>query len=104
MRSDRFQNLVAEHPENVMFRFSLGQALMEEGQSAEAIEHLRYCCEKKEDWMMARVFLGKAFLAQGRVAEALPILEDAHRLAIKQEHEAPEQELRALLAELRATP
>jgi predicted Zn-dependent protease len=92
---------VAQHPDNVMFRFSLGQALVEEGRAADALDHLRHCCAQKSDWMMARILLGKALVALGRAPEALPILEDALKLAIDQRHEAPEAELRALLADLK---
>jgi len=92
---------VIEHPNNVMFRFSLGQALVEEGRPGDALDHLVHCCRQKSDWMMARILLGKAFLALDRPQEALPHLEDALKLAIDQQHEAPEAELRALLADLK---
>ncbi len=101
MRSERFQSLVDQHPDNVMFRFSLGQALMEDGRPADAIPHLEHCCASKADWMMARIHLGKALLALGRTTEARPILEDALKLAIDQHHETPEAELRALLADIK---
>ena len=40
-RSEVFQRLVAGDPANPLFRFSLGQALSVEGDTAGAIEHLR---------------------------------------------------------------
>jgi predicted Zn-dependent protease len=99
-RSEQFSALVARDPANEMFRFSLAQALVAEDRGADAIEHYRYCVEKKSDWMMARILLGKLFLQLGRRAEARPLLEDALRLAVAQQHEDPERELRALLADL----
>lgn len=83
-----------------MFRFSLAQALLREGRAADAVPHLEFCATKKADWMMARILLGKTLLALGRRTEARPWLEQALQLAIAQEHEDPERELRGILAEL----
>ena len=83
-----------------MFRFSLAQALVAEGRGAEAVEHYRYCVDKKADWMMARILLGKLFIQLDRRAEARQLLEQALRLALDQHHEDPEREVRALLADL----
>lgn len=100
MSSARFAALVASQPGNEMFRFSLAQALLREEQTAAAVPHLEFCAAKKADWMMARILLGKALLSLGRRAEAKPWLEQALQLAIEQEHEDPERELRAILGEL----
>lgn len=100
MRSARFQAMVAQQPENELFRFSLAQALLDEGNAPEAIPHLQFCAARRADWMMARILLGKALLAVGQSAEARPVLQQALDLAIAQSHETPEAELRALLAEL----
>ncbi|MBE2214373.1 MAG: tetratricopeptide repeat protein [Opitutaceae bacterium] len=102
MRSARFQTLVAQQPDNELFRFSLAQALLDEGRPADAIPHLEVCAAKKADWMVARILLGKALLALGRRDQARTRLEEALRLAIEQHHEDPEAELRALLADLSA--
>ena len=99
-RSHQFAALVAQQPDNELFRFSLAQALMTENRPDEAIAHFVICANKKADWMMPRILLGKALLALGRKAEAKPWLEAALHLAIDQTHEDPERELRALLAEL----
>ena len=82
-----------------MFRFSLAQALVAAGRGEEAVQHYRVCIEKKPDWMMARILLGKLLLELGRRDEARPWLEAALTLAIEQQHEDPERELRALLAD-----
>jgi len=99
-RSETFQKMVASAPENQLFRFSLGQALYEEGALSEAIEHLEFCRSRRADWMMPRILLGKAHLQLGQKPAAQPILKEALELAIEQNHEAPEAELRALLADL----
>jgi predicted Zn-dependent protease len=98
-RSERFRSLVTQQPANELFRFSLAQALLDEGRTAEAIPHLEQCAGAKADWMMARILLGKALLTVGRRAEARPVLEAALALAVAQNHETPEAELRALLAD-----
>jgi Flp pilus assembly protein TadD len=100
MSSARFAALVATQPENEMFRFSLAQALLREGNTAAAVPHLEVCAGKKADWMMARILLGKALLTLGRKSDAKPWLEQALQLAIEQNHEDPERELRGILSEL----
>ena len=99
-RSEQFAALVAQQPDNELFRFSLAQALVAENRAADAIPHFETCASKKADWMMPRILVGKALLGLGRRAEAKPWLEGALRLAVDQTHEDPERELRALLAEL----
>ncbi len=100
-RVAQFQSLVANNPDNELFRFSLAQALAADGRGEEAIPHYEYCVAKKADWMMPRILLGKLLLSLARPADARPLLEDALRLAIEQHHETPEAELRPLLESLR---
>lgn len=100
-RVAQFEKLVAQQPENELFRFSLAQAFVAAGDPEKSLPHYRYCCEKKSDWMMARILLGKTLLQLGRQPEAKPLLEEALALAVSQTHEDPERELRALLADLR---
>jgi predicted Zn-dependent protease len=99
-RVAQFQSLVDKQPQNELFRFSLAQALMAEHREADAIPHLEICVAKKADWMMPRILLGKLLLSGGRRDEAKPLLEAALRLAVEQNHDDPERELRALLAEM----
>ncbi|HNC24253.1 MAG TPA: molecular chaperone DnaJ [Opitutaceae bacterium] len=96
-RSEQFAALVREQPGNSLFRFSLAQALVQENRPLEAIPHFETCAASRADWMMPRILLGKLLLQAGRKEEAKPILADALRLAIEQQHEEPEQELRGLL-------
>ncbi|MBA3848795.1 MAG: molecular chaperone DnaJ [Opitutus sp.] len=100
MSPARFATLVAQQPQNEMFRFSLAQALLRESRPEAALPHLEFCARKKADWMMARILLGKTLVSLGRGAEARPWLEQALQLALAQNHEDPERELRALLADL----
>ena len=99
-RSDSFKALVAQQPDNELFRFSLAQALVAENRLANAVEHYQFCVATKADWMMPRILLGKVYLELGKTAEAQAQFQDALKLAVEQSHEDPERELRALLAEL----
>jgi len=100
LRSAHFAALVAQQPDNELFRFSLAQALLAENRGAEAAPHLHFCATRKSDWMMPRILLGKLLLQLGRPAEARPVLEAALALAVQQDHEDPATELRALLETL----
>ncbi len=100
MRSDDFRKMVEKAPENELFRFSLGQSLFDEGFHGEAIEHLEACCQKKAEWMMPLILLGKSHLQLGQTKQARETLEKALALAVAQNHETPEAELRAILADL----
>src|SRR4051812_36656464 len=95
-RSAQFASLVAKQPDNELFRFSLAQAFLAENRPADALEHLQFCAGKKADWMMPRILLGKALVSLGRRSEAKTWLEQALQLAIAQNHEDPERELRAM--------
>jgi predicted Zn-dependent protease len=98
-RSDTFATLVAKQPDNELFRFSLAQALVGEHRLVDAVEHFKFCVAKKSDWMMPRILLGKLYLTLGKRAEARVQLQEALKLAVEQQHEEPERELRALLAD-----
>jgi predicted Zn-dependent protease len=99
-RIARFSSLVAAQPDNELFRFSLAQALLDDGRTAEAGVELRVCVERKADWMLPRILLGKLLLAEGKPDEARPLLERALTLAIEQDHEDPAAEVRGILAGL----
>jgi len=99
-RSAQFAALVEKQPDNELFRFSLAQALLAENRAADAVHHFEICAGKKADWMMPRILLGKALIGLNRRAEARPWLEAALTLAVEQNHEDPERELRGILAEL----
>jgi predicted Zn-dependent protease len=101
-RIARFGALIEQQPENALFRYSLAQALEAGGpeHAAEAVKHYRLCAASRADWMMPRILLGKLLLRGGEAAAAKPILEEALALAVAQDHQDPEAELRALLAGL----
>ncbi len=99
-RVEQFSALVARQPENELFRFSLAQALLAEQRAAEAVSHLEFCVQKRADWMIPRIVLGRTLIGFDRRTEAKQLLKEALRLAVEQNHEDPERDVRALLAEL----
>jgi len=98
-KSETFYPKVEAKPENILYRFSLGQALYDEGVIAESIPHLTRCVEARNDWMLPRILLGKALLQEGKSDFAKPILEEALKLAIDQDHLDPAAELREMLSD-----
>lgn len=97
-RSKAFQALVEKDPANPMFRFSLGQALWQEGQPGAACEHLQFAAQAKSDWMVPLILLGKCQLALQQKESARTTFSAALQLAVAQGHEEPEAELRQLLS------
>ena len=99
LRSALFRTKLESNPENDLFRFSLAQALWDEGNCSECIEELELCLQKRPDWMIASSLLGKVKMKTGKMDEAQKIFKDTVKIAQEQDHEGPEEEARALLAE-----
>ena len=97
-KSELFRPKVEANPDNMLFCFSLGQALYEEGETSACIEPLQKCADSRADWMLPRILLGKALLDAGHPEAARPVLETALELAVAQQHDDPAAELRELLA------
>ena len=85
---------------NLLFRFSLAQALFDEGEFLEAEETFRLCLEKKQDWMLALLFRGRCLIELERFDDAIDALRLAVKAAVEQNHEDPEREARVLLEQL----
>lgn len=99
-KSEIFLPKVAAKPDNMLFRFSLGQALYDEGTTEAAIPHLQSCTDSRDDWMLPRILLGKALLQHGQADLAKRILEHALQLAVSQHHDEPAEELRSILEDM----
>ena len=99
-KSEIFLPKVEAKPDNMLFRFSLGQALYDEGSTEASIPHLKRCADSRDDWMLPRILLGKALLQHGQADIAKPILEHALKLAVDQHHDDPAEELRDILEDL----
>ena len=99
-RSDIFRAKVDADPGNLLFLFSLGQALVEEEEEAQAIAPLKKCVGGNPDWMAPKILLGKCLLVTSHEQAAVEVLEQALDLAIGQGHEDPEMEIRGMLSEI----
>lgn len=97
---ERQRHLAAKHPSNELARFSLGKALFDQEEFAEAREHLLQALTAKPDWMVAQILVGKCELALGHRDAARTAFERAQELAVAQHHEGPQEEIEQLLAEL----
>ena len=100
-RIARFQQQLDRKPDNELARFSLGKALFDAGRTAEAREHFVVALARKPDWMAVQILLAKCDLTLGDRAAARAGLECAHRLAVKQNHQGPREEVEQLLNDLR---
>ncbi len=96
-KSEIFLPKVEAKPDNMLFRFSLGQALYDEGDTEASIPHFQRCADSRDDWMLPRILLGKALLQHGQAEAAKPILKHALQLAVAQHHDDPAAELRDIL-------
>lgn len=102
-RLEQFRSKTEENPDNLLFRFSLGQALFDAGSYSEAETHLQRCLDSRPDWMIALLLRGRCLMELKRGAEAKDTLQGALQAAREQNHEDPEQEALALLAQLETT-
>jgi tetratricopeptide (TPR) repeat protein len=96
----RYEQMVQQFPNNDLARFSLGKALFDAGEFARAKEQLELALHKKPDWMVVQILVGKCELALGNTACAKAAFEKALQLAIDQNHEGPQAEMEAAIAEL----
>ncbi|MEM1157906.1 MAG: molecular chaperone DnaJ [Verrucomicrobiota bacterium] len=97
---EKYQSLCAAKPENALYRFSFGKALFDAGRYPDAIKAFQFCLSVRDDWMVVWILMGRALLADGQAAAAETHLKTALELAIEQEHEDPEHEIRSLLESL----
>lgn len=100
----RHRQLAAQFPDNELARFSLGRALFDQAEYAEAREHLAAALARRPDWMAVQILIGKCDLELGRPADARAAFEKARELAIAQHHEGPLAEVEDLLSELPDSP
>ena len=96
----RHQAMVAQYPDNELARFSLGKAFFDAGQFAEAKPHLEFALSKRADWMVVQILIGRCEIGLGNKEAARAAIEQAHRLALAQNHEGPRRETELLLQQL----
>ena len=99
-RITQFRQKLSTSPENLLFKYSLAQALFEENHFAEAIELFEECIAKRADWMLVALYLGKAYLETGNSGYSKKYLNLTIELGQKQNHDDPVEEAKQLLATL----
>ncbi len=96
----KYQDLLKQRPNDELLHFSLGKALYDAGRLPEAEENLKAALKAKPDWMVVAMLLAKIAQRQNDKAGARAFYEKALELAIAQEHEGPEDEIRTALTHL----
>ena len=64
-----------------LLRFGLGNACLQAGRTAEAIDHFRACLARDEGFSAAWRQLGKALAADGQAHAALAVYRQGHQVA-----------------------
>jgi Flp pilus assembly protein TadD len=98
----KYEGLLKARPDDELLHFSLGKALYDAGRVPEAETHLHAALEAKPDWMVVAMLLAKIALQKNDKVTALAYYRKGLELAIAQDHEGPEEEIRAVLAKLDA--
>lgn len=72
---EKFRSMLDAGQDNAMLRFSLGNALLADGQAAEAVEHLRAAVGHDPGYSAAWKLLGKALADSGDHAGAVEVFD-----------------------------
>jgi len=100
-RSEPLQRLLEQGRDDALLRFSLGSALLAEGDARGAVEHLRAAIEHDPDYSAAFKLLGKAHSAAGEAAAAARAFERGIAVAETRGDVQAAREMRVFLARLR---
>jgi Flp pilus assembly protein TadD len=96
----KYEGLLKTRPDDELLQFSLGKALYDAGRVDEAETHLRTALDLKSDWMVVTMLLAKIALQRNDKVAARALYEKGLELAITQNHEGPEEEIRGVLAKM----
>lgn len=94
---DRFRDLVERHPDNELYRFSLGKACFDTGDFKAASEHLEFALAKRPDWMIPCILVGRCAVERGQLDKARSFLARALVLAVAGGHEDARREVIQLM-------
>ncbi len=99
-RLEQFKQMVAEFPEAPMAHFSLGKALLERKQYAEAVQALETAVRLDPQYAAALVSLGDALVGAGQAPRAREVLTRARDNALAQGHPGLAEEIDERLRDL----
>jgi len=98
---DTFEAMLARGQDNALLRFSLGNAYLQAGQTATAVDHLREALRHDPDYSAAWKLLGKALQANGEDAAAASAFETGIRVAETRGDVQAAKEMRVFLKRLK---
>ena len=78
---EQFEGMLARGQDNVLLRFGLGNAYMQAGKPARAVEHLRAAIEFDPGYSAAWKLLGKALTQAGETDQALSAYQKGIQIA-----------------------
>jgi len=96
----KYEELLKQRPNDELILFSLGKAFYDAKRLADAEKYLGTALEAKPEWMVVTMLLAKIALERDDKEKARSLYEKALELAISQDHEGPEEEVRTALARL----
>ncbi len=99
-RIAQFQKMAADDPENELGHFSLGKALLEAGEAAEAAKSFQRTVELNQQFSKAYQLLGQALVQSGDKANASKYLKEGFGVADERGDNVPRDEMAKLLRDL----
>ena len=103
-RIAQFRKMATDDPTNDLAHFSLGKALLEDGQHAEAAKSFKETIRLNGDFSKAYQLLGQSLIHAGAKAEAIEALRQGFGVADQRGDRMPRDEMAKLLKELGETP
>ncbi|AYN13641.1 hypothetical protein CHR29_00095 [Pseudomonas monteilii] len=97
---ESLEKMLAKGVDNPLLRFGLGKAWLDEGNGAEAAEHLARCVEQDPKYSAAWKLLGKAHQLQGDLAAARKAWEEGIEAALAHGDKQAEKEMTVFLKKL----
>ena len=101
-RIEQFRKMAQDDPENELGHFSLGKALMEDGQFVEAAVAFQKTVELNTQFSKAFQLLGQSLISAGNKAAAVQYLTKGYEVADERGDNIPREEMAKLLKSIGA--
>lgn len=98
----RYRNMVQGDPEDDLAQFRLGQALMEDGQYAEAVDSFERTLKLSPGFSRVYQYLGECLVKEGRKEQAVEVLTKGWTTADERGDRLPREAIAKLLVSLGA--
>jgi tetratricopeptide (TPR) repeat protein len=103
-RIAQFRKMATDDPENELGHFSLGKALMDAGEFAEARTAFERTVALNREFSKAYQLLGACLIKLGQTDEAVRVLREGYAVADRRGDNMPRDEMAALLKQLGQEP